>query len=114
MFVCIIHFRSQTPEYPGVVEFGEERWASNRDDEEIDESASSRPVEQLHYQNVQGGEIRNHGVGYFAFSTDTEKRKEQMAMLNDLREKVSEDLGGKKLTFLYVFTLSTHVGLNFN
>jgi len=46
------------------------------------------PVESVHYQSVQGGEVRNHGVGYFAFSTDMEKRKEQMELLSNLREKV--------------------------
>ena len=59
------------------------------DDEGVARAESEEgPMESLHYQNVQGGEVRNHGVGYFAFSTDTEKRKEQMELLDNLREKV--------------------------
>ena len=46
------------------------------------------PVAPVHYQDVQAGEVRNHGVGYYAFSTDTEKRREEMEMLAKLREQV--------------------------
>ena len=48
-----------------------------------------KPDGPVHYQSVQGGEVRNHGIGYYAFSTDVEKRKEQMELLNNLRDKVS-------------------------
>ena len=59
-----------------------------RDWEEQAEQELDKPVEPLHYQSVQAGEVRSHGVGYYAFSEDTEKRKEEMAMLTKLREQV--------------------------
>ena len=34
-------------------------------------------------------EIRNHGVGYYQFSTSEEERKEQMKTLDKLREQVN-------------------------
>jgi len=33
-------------------------------------------------------EIRNHGVGYYQFSTSEEQRQEQMKTLDKLREQV--------------------------
>ena len=33
-------------------------------------------------------EIRNHGVGYYQFSTNEEERQEQMKTLDKLREQV--------------------------
>ena len=47
-----------------------------------------KPVGPVHYQDIQQGEIRTHGVGYYAFSTDESKRIEQMDLLNKLREQV--------------------------
>ena len=38
-------------------------------------------------------EIRNHGVGYYQFSTSEEQRQEQMKTLDKLREQV---LAGKQ------------------
>ena len=35
-------------------------------------------------------EIRSHGVGYYAFSTDEEKRQEQLNLLNQLKEQVRQ------------------------
>lgn len=46
------------------------------------------PVGPIHYQAVHGGEIRSHGIGYYAFSTDESKRKEQMELLDKLRKQV--------------------------
>lgn len=34
-------------------------------------------------------EIRSHGVAYYQFATDEEKRQEQLAALNKLRDQVS-------------------------
>ena len=65
---------------------GRERWAPDRDED--GEGDLDGPAEPVHYQSVQGGEVRHHGVGYYAFSTDMEKRKEQMELLTNLREKV--------------------------
>lgn len=33
-------------------------------------------------------EIRNHGVGYYQFSTNEEERQEQMKTLDKLRDQV--------------------------
>ena len=33
-------------------------------------------------------EIRTHGVGYYAFSQEEEKRAEQLSLLNKLRDQV--------------------------
>lgn len=65
--------------------------ARQRWEEGVDAESEQEPGEAVgpvHYQSVQGGEVRNHGVGYYAFSTDAEKRKEQMDLLSSLREKV--------------------------
>ena len=34
-------------------------------------------------------EVRSHGVGYYSFSMEEEKRQEQIKMLNKLRDDVS-------------------------
>ncbi|CAF1147153.1 unnamed protein product [Rotaria sp. Silwood1] len=39
----------------------------------------------LHYQDVLFDEKREHGVGYYNFSTDDKQRAEQMETLNELR-----------------------------
>lgn len=44
-------------------------------------------------------EIRNHGVGYYQFSTSEEQRQEQMKMLDKLREQVLT--GKQKLNKCY-------------
>ena len=33
-------------------------------------------------------EIRTHGVGYYGFASEEDKRHEQLQMLNDLRDEV--------------------------
>ncbi|GBM33704.1 Coiled-coil domain-containing protein 174 [Araneus ventricosus] len=45
------------------------------------------PDQPIHYQNVQYNEIRDHGTGYFAFSENETKRKEQMEELQSLRQE---------------------------
>lgn len=37
-------------------------------------------------------EVRSHGVGYYSFSMEEEKRQEQIKMLNKLRDDVSNAL----------------------
>ena len=39
----------------------------------------------LHYQDLLFDEKREHGVGFYNFSTDDKQRAEQMATLNELR-----------------------------
>lgn len=65
-------------------------------------SSSPNPVEEtkttayqnsdgpVHYQNVQFSEIRDHGVGYFAFSQEEKERQEQMELLKNLRQETVE------------------------
>lgn len=43
----------------------------------------------VHHVVVYIIEIRNVGIGYYAFDTDEQKREEQIKMLNKLRENVS-------------------------
>ena len=39
----------------------------------------------VHYQDILFDEKREHGVGFYRFSTDDQQRAEQMATLNELR-----------------------------
>ena len=39
----------------------------------------------IHYQDILFDEKREHGVGFYKFSTDDKQRAEQMATLNELR-----------------------------
>ena len=48
--------------------------------------------ENLHYQEAIGNEIREHGVGYFSFSTDENVRKEQMEDLNRLHTETQNSI----------------------
>ncbi|GFT27417.1 coiled-coil domain-containing protein 174 [Nephila pilipes] len=50
----------------------------------------------IHYQNVQFNEVRDHGVGYFAFSENEAKRKEQMEELNSLRQETESQRTAKQ------------------
>ena len=54
------------------------------DDEHAKEGKQHGPT---HYQNVQHNEIRDHGVAYYAFDQNEQKRQEQMHLLNSLREQ---------------------------
>lgn len=65
-------------------EFRRKKW------EEEAEAALSKPVGPVHYQTVQHEEIRNHGVGYFAFSQDELERKTQLEALNNLRNQTQD------------------------
>ena len=48
--------------------------------------------EYLHYQEAIGNEIREHGVGYFSFSTDDDVRKEQMEDLDKLHTETQTNI----------------------
>ena len=74
-----------------------------------DEPEEIKPVGPVHYQNVQHNgkhllllllwllfvclflEVRSHGVGYYSFSAEEEKRQAQLKTLNQLRDDVSEE-----------------------
>lgn len=61
----------------------------NQREKTVEENQTEQPV---HYQNVQFNEVREHGVGYFAFSTDESKRKEQMEEINRLHREGKEQI----------------------
>lgn len=59
-------------------------------EKEVEEELGlDQPVGPTHYQSVQEGEIRSHGVGYYQFSQEEEERKKQMDMLDKLRKEVN-------------------------
>ncbi|XP_011197097.1 coiled-coil domain-containing protein 174 [Zeugodacus cucurbitae] len=45
----------------------------------------------VHYQDVFFDEARQHGVGYYTFSTDEEERKKQQKELEDARQSTIEE-----------------------
>ncbi|XP_014677167.1 PREDICTED: coiled-coil domain-containing protein 174-like [Priapulus caudatus] len=51
---------------------------------------AEKPVGPEHYQNVRNNEIRDLGVGYYAFSEDEGTRQQQMEQLKQLREETVE------------------------
>ncbi|CAI8054720.1 Coiled-coil domain-containing protein 174 [Geodia barretti] len=55
--------------------------------EEEVEGKLDKPVGPVHYEELRRGEIRTHGVGYYAFSQEEEKRAEQLSLLNKLRDQ---------------------------
>lgn len=42
--------------------------------------------DEVHLSNVDKGEVRSKGVGFYTFSTDSQTRKQQMEFLNSMRE----------------------------
>ncbi|XP_067675051.1 coiled-coil domain-containing protein 174-like [Haliotis asinina] len=50
----------------------------------------------IHYSNVQFDEIRTHGVGFYQFDKDSEKRQEQMDALNELRDQTKDERGRRE------------------
>lgn len=84
-------------------------WERNAYRETEDEGAKeTEPTGPVHYQNVKHNgihfiiisfivifvifvspEVRSHGVGYYAFSVEEEKRQSQIKTLNKLRDDVS-------------------------
>ena len=43
-------------------------------------------MDEVYFSNIDNGEVRSKGVGFFAFSKDVNIRKQQMAFLNSMRE----------------------------
>ena len=99
-------FRSTTPN--ALSEEVRKVWEEEEEEgvDAIEVNEPDEAVRQVHYQNVQGGEIRNHGVGYYAFSTDAEMRKEQMELLSSLREKVRVYNHTQALRYMYVMCVA--------
>jgi len=46
---------------------------------------------QIHYQDILFDEKREHGVGFYKFSTDDKQRAEQMTTLNELRTNTKNE-----------------------
>lgn len=44
----------------------------------------------VHYRDVQKDEVREHGVGFFAFSSDDLERKKQRELLDNLRDQTQK------------------------
>ena len=55
-----------------------------------EELEQDQPVGPVHYQELRAQEVRTHGAGYYAFSVDEEQRREQIGLLNKLREQVCQ------------------------
>lgn len=58
--------------------------------EKEEEEAMNKPIGPVHYQDIRFDEIRNHGVGYYQFSTNEEERQQQMKTLDKLRDQTME------------------------
>ena len=80
--VCFTH--SLTVRSPPPVLLSEDR------EQEEWAGPEAQPEGPLHYEGVRGGEVRTHGVGYYAFSSDETKRQEQMKLLDNLKKQVCE------------------------
>ncbi|XP_055848396.1 coiled-coil domain-containing protein 174 [Episyrphus balteatus] len=52
--------------------------------------------ENVHYQDVFFDEARQHGVGYYAFSTDEEERARQQKELEETRKKTLNEQANKE------------------
>ncbi|XP_035686447.1 coiled-coil domain-containing protein 174-like isoform X2 [Branchiostoma floridae] len=58
--------------------------------EQEEQEALSRPVGPVHYQQVRHNEVRDMGVGYYAFSKEETERQKQMETLSMLREETQD------------------------
>ncbi|CAG5136747.1 unnamed protein product [Candidula unifasciata] len=52
--------------------------------------------QEIHYSNVQFDEIRSHGVGFFQFSKDHERREAQLEDLKKMREETVDEHSRKE------------------
>jgi hypothetical protein len=68
-------------------ELDRREWETNASNEMNSGNDGQQSDGQIHYQNVQFNEIRDHGVAYYSFSKDSQQREEQMDLLNKLREQ---------------------------
>lgn len=51
---------------------------------------------EIHYQDVFFDEARQHGTGYYAFSTDSDERKKQQQALDEIRKKTLSEQKDKE------------------
>ena len=52
--------------------------------------------EYMHYQEAIGNEIRQHGVGYFSFSTDESTRRQEMEDLEKLHKETEKNIAKRQ------------------
>lgn len=67
------------------MELERQKWEEDAEAEVQDDT----PIGPMHYQTADNHEIRDHGVGYFAFSTEELERKQQLENLQHLREQTA-------------------------
>eukprot|EP00794_Sanderia_malayensis_P000502 gene503-1149_t len=67
------------------------KWQQEQDD------MVNNPHKDIHYQNIQFDEVREHGAGYYQFSKEETERKAQMESLNKLREQLPVSPNGSCL-----------------
>ncbi|KER31391.1 hypothetical protein X801_07827 [Opisthorchis viverrini] len=75
----------------------DEEWVEYTDDRGIkrmcmrkDQEPPLRPDGPLTYAHLREGEIREHGVGFYAFSKDAEQREAEIARLRELHRATEE------------------------
>ncbi|CAH8570219.1 unnamed protein product [Heterobilharzia americana] len=56
----------------------------------IEQSSPPKPDGPLTYAHLREGEIRDHGVGFYAFSADAEQREAEMNRLRELHRATEE------------------------
>ena len=62
----------------------------NYDENSVPVDESEAEYDEIHLSNVDKGEIRSKGVGFYSFSKDPETRKQQMDFLNSMRESTEK------------------------
>jgi len=60
------------------------------DDQKVDVDEVEVEYDEVHLSNVDKGEIRTKGVGFYSFSKDPEIRRQQMDFLNSMRESTEK------------------------
>lgn len=66
-----------------------QNWVKETNENKITEDEDA-PIGPIHYRNIQQEEVRDHGVGFFAFSADDDERKKQREMLDALRDQTKK------------------------
>lgn len=77
-----LFFEDRVPEKEPEIEMMRRKWE--------EETAKLADKVDIHYQDVLFDEARTHGVGYFAFSQDEEKRAKQQENLMKLRKETEQ------------------------
>ena len=75
-----------------------------------EELEQDQPVGPVHYQELRAQEVRTHGAGYYAFSRDEEQRREQIGLLNKLRDQVCLNTSCAVCMILLDMYVNVHCG----